>query len=163
MVCSFLLYIPIKVQPRVCGEYCIPSKSENSTPGSTPRMRGIFCADLFHGIKDRFNPAYAGNMTSYSENGVSRQVHPRVCGEYYPFYVGAAVHPGSTPRMRGICTILDSTSNSIRFNPARAGNIWTNYVQQQRLQVQPRPCGEYLQTRQVKTGCVGSTPPVRGI
>ena len=31
---------------------------------------------------NRFNPAYAGNIFTFSENRYDYEVQPRVCGEY---------------------------------------------------------------------------------
>ena len=91
------------------------------------------------------------------------QVQPRPCGEYSKGIAAAETTTGSTPPVRGICTILDSASNSIRFNPARAGNIEHGRRESEQLQVQPRPCGEYNSVASLYVIFTGSTPPVRGI
>ena len=57
---------PIRVQPRVCGEYLLLKSSTASIKGSTPRMRGIFCLISFRSDCFRFNPAYAGNIRERS-------------------------------------------------------------------------------------------------
>ena len=91
------------------------------------------------------------------------QVQPRPCGEYSKGIAAAETTTGSTPPVRGICTILDSASNSIRFNPARAGNISFELYCLDCFKVQPRPCGEYLTEDGIVGYSTGSTPPVRGI
>ena len=72
-----------KVQPRVCGEYCVRSIDKNDNTGSTPRMRGIFENVKLLDEFDRFNPAYAGNIDFGCRWGYSGRVQPRVCGEYF--------------------------------------------------------------------------------
>ena len=53
---------PIRVQPRVCGEYVLHFALFSFILGSTPRMRGIFTIEIVHRFDKRFNPAYAGNI-----------------------------------------------------------------------------------------------------
>ena len=57
---------PIRVQPRVCGEYVLHFALFSFILGSTPRMRGIFCLISFRSDCFRFNPAYAGNIRERS-------------------------------------------------------------------------------------------------
>ena len=72
----------IQVQPRVCGEYSKAQPKDERRTGSTPRMRGILQNVYICAILHRFNPAYAGNITPLSVSFASKQVQPRVCGEY---------------------------------------------------------------------------------
>ena len=55
-----------EVQPRVCGEYASRYSILQGTLGSTPRMRGISQGQLRELVKNRFNPAYAGNILKRS-------------------------------------------------------------------------------------------------
>ena len=52
-----------EVQPRVCGEYSCKINIADISSGSTPRMRGIFIASDKSIKINRFNPAYAGNIS----------------------------------------------------------------------------------------------------
>ena len=71
-----------QVQPRVCGEYLLPTPSPDLLLGSTPRMRGIYFHRSNPFFSIRFNPAYAGNISSPLPDGRPTEVQPRVCGEY---------------------------------------------------------------------------------
>ena len=53
----------LQVQPRVCGEYVHPSRPLVTCLGSTPRMRGISHYGISTDALNRFNPAYAGNIS----------------------------------------------------------------------------------------------------
>ena len=111
--------------------------------GSTPRMRGISYRRFLCYIRDRFNPAYAGNISPHSYRVCDSQVQPRVCGEYLSAPCEAMPYKGSTPRMRGIY-------------PQRHPKSYSN-------KVQPRVCGEYYMNNLTLNAVVGSTPRMRGI
>ncbi len=74
--------LPLPVHPRVCGEYRGFHCFSPTLTGSSPRVRGIL--GRWGGSPGgwRFIPACAGNTTRSTRKGVSRPVHPRVCGEY---------------------------------------------------------------------------------
>ncbi len=115
--------VKLKVQPRVCGEYCRTLNSTMCRAGSTPRMRGICYSGLVYLLPTRFNPAYAGNMHAKLFPRFEQQVQPRVCGEYYRYEFRADSFQGSTPRMRGILQYCKAYTVRERFNPAYAGNM----------------------------------------
>ena len=126
-------------------------------------MRGI-CRDfLATRPRCRFNPAYAGNIARATSRTCEKQVQPRVCGEYAITTTATIISVGSTPRMRGICSRLDSCSVLLRFNPAYAGNILGTLCTNHQSQVQPRVCGEYWQSITKSISPLGSTPRMRGI
>ena len=131
--------------------------------GSTPRMRGIFNIHIGCVILIRFNPAYAGNILSYSFCHTSDKVQPRVCGEYTSGLKFLKSRLGSTPRMRGIFVFFVSSPILRRFNPAYAGNILPYVFACLWVQVQPRVCGEYLTRYPCVSTSLGSTPRMRGI
>ncbi len=133
-----------QVQPRVCGEYENRVQDAKIISGSTPRMRGIFLLLLPDFYDFRFNPAYAGNIRQYPRNTTFKQVQPRVCGEYDNGRILKCDGTGSTPRMRGIFSTVDSKLSFSRFNPAYAGNIFWIFLPFHIIQVQPRVCGEYI-------------------
>ena len=112
-----------QVQPRVCGEYSSITNSWIIVSGSTPRMRGICSRIRFRIGVTRFNPAYAGNISSFVESSNTLKVQPRVCGEYLTIISRLRAIIGSTPRMRGI-SLRSCVYHAVhRFNPAYAGNI----------------------------------------
>ena len=102
-----LISHPFQVQPRVCGEYLRWTSYLTWRKGSTPRMRGIFDKSLLSLSCVGFNPAYAGNMILLEKRATTSQVQPRVCGEYFLIIVLIVNRLGSTPRMRGISSLLN--------------------------------------------------------
>ena len=126
-------------------------------------MRGIL-SDMFNLILTvRFNPAYAGNISVWTNHLLMLWVQPRVCGEYYYIYHNICTVPGSTPRMRGISCLCMILIASMRFNPAYAGNIIATFPVSRSNKVQPRVCGEY-RLAVVAVGVLSdSTPRMRGI
>ena len=113
-----------QVQPRPCGEYCIKCSRQGARIGSTPPVRGIFCASPSNLIDDRFNPARAGNINNPYYECLLYKVQPRPCGEYQQFPPNVATTVGSTPPVRGIFGDWNVEEVQHRFNPARAGNIF---------------------------------------
>ena len=111
----------------------------------------------------RFNPAYAGNITSRLLFFAFAQVQPRVCGEYIECKRISKRVLGSTPRMRGILYLHLAELPILRFNPAYAGNIVFLSNAIDRTQVQPRVCGEYFDGSGAMWCTEGSTPRMRGI
>ena len=126
-------------------------------------MRGILVYPHSLHSGNRFNPAYAGNITSPISFISPFQVQPRVCGEYFRNLFRLVVFLGSTPRMRGISISTSATVRADRFNPAYAGNIPWNYTDSRYDMVQPRVCGEYLASTLQSRKQEGSTPRMRGI
>ena len=114
-------------------------------------------------MHSRFNPARAGNMAVVRLIIQVMQVQPRPCGEYKNAKKYQQKGTGSTPPVRGILTIDYKINQTFRFNPARAGNIGRFFQGARFLEVQPRPCGEYYNSRKSFFPYQGSTPPVRGI
>ena len=86
-------------------------------------MRGILIQTLVKNAGNRFNPAYAGNIISNYKICFQVQVQPRVCGEYKEEHRQGIPLIGSTPRMRGICSLDFANIINARFNPAYAGNM----------------------------------------
>ena len=70
----------------------------------------------------RFTPAYAGNILGGRLPAWAKEVHPRVCGEYYRRLVLKPLTPGSPPRMRGIPHATQRVVMVTGFTPAYAGN-----------------------------------------
>ena len=60
--CSTYAIHIFQVQPRVCGEYSTMKIPSGSVLGSTPRMRGIYLIAEVLKLRNRFNPARAGNI-----------------------------------------------------------------------------------------------------
>ena len=153
----------VRVQPRPCGEYYYKRGYIENSAGSTPPVRGICELRGYKRYVRRFNPARAGNIFFAMRRLDLRQVQPRPCGEYLQGEASSMVEKGSTPPVRGISGLVNYVIDCHRFNPARAGNIHVAYQLYKCIQVQPRPCGEYINSGMIKCYHLGSTPPVRGI
>ena len=92
-------------------------------PGSSPRLRGT---SSFIGEKQRNTgiiPALAGNIRWICLSHWTVRDHPRACGEHQPFAYRDTLNMGSSPRLRGTCTILSLFLLMSGIIPALAGNI----------------------------------------
>ena len=87
--------------PRLCGEKKEAERKLNYDRGSPPPMRGKVIHSQLRVIVFRITPAYAGKSFRSSTADISRQDHPRLCGEkFFSNGITASV-PGSPPPMRG--------------------------------------------------------------
>ena len=114
-------------------------------------MRGIYPQTISRSDKVRFNPARAGNIDNLTFPISVKKVQPRPCGEYLVVQDWKDNFVGSTPPVRGIYHEAPYHTDQHRFNPARAGNIGASGKSLAILQVQPRPCGEYVVAWQLQT------------
>ncbi len=132
----------LTVHPRACGERPRPANTSQ--------------------VAQWFIPARAGNAVwgIYSNRGSA--VHPRACGERTLHASSAALHAGSSPRVRGTPNTSKEALILNRFIPARAGNARLYFCRLLQKSVHPRACGErrimYLEGRP----SIGSSPRVRG-
>ena len=74
--------IDVRDHPRVCGEHLEPSPVQNSTAGSSPRMRGTPRRSGAVARRAGIIPAYAGNTRHRISASSRSRDHPRVCGEH---------------------------------------------------------------------------------
>ena len=80
--CSlFCFYMYNRDHPRVCGEQRSKSELIVVWKGSSPRMRGTGCWDLYRLFNLGIIPAYAGNSYESDTAYAVGRDHPRVCGE----------------------------------------------------------------------------------
>ena len=70
------------IQPRVCGDYDIGGGILFAISDTTPRVRGLHCHLGQLGLAVRYNPACAGTTKACRQSCPSRQIQPRVCGDY---------------------------------------------------------------------------------
>ena len=87
--------------PRACGEQFSLLPVLLPVLGSPPRMRGTDRRNWRSYRLGRITPAHAGNRTWKRRNALSRQDHPRACGEQLWLCKNQDCLPGSPPRMRG--------------------------------------------------------------
>ncbi len=110
----------------------------------------------------RITPAYAGKSFSCCQVDISRQDHPRLCGEKVMLEPWHMPLWGSPPPMRGKGAHISAMPGHGRITPAYAGKSRRQNTQCVAIRDHPRLCGE-------KSGCVsdiscglGSPPPMRG-
>ena len=139
---SSLIFSGHTDHPRACGELPIARPGERAGLGSSPRMRGTRAlAKSEFGII-RIIPAHAGNSPATSQTPGACSDHPRACGELAcqiriwdrpggsSRACGELQHGilqpldrvGSSPRMRGTRSRIDSHGLGLRIIPAHAGN-----------------------------------------
>jgi hypothetical protein len=101
---------------------------------------------------------------AFSANHLPRiaSVHPRACGERMACGSITKVTYGSSPRVRGTQLRRVNALGTVRFIPARAGNVNPEWLQPIRGAVHPRACGERLSKIEPLPSPSGSSPRVRG-
>ena len=152
----------IPVHPRACGEHSRWMVVAPLIPGSSPRVRGTcpgYAAGRWPG---RFIPARAGNIPSPVSHHSLFTVHPRACGEHSAPILFSQSSYGSSPRVRGTCSVGDDHDEVGRFIPARAGNIEGDDEFHMVAPVHPRACGEHREHGFEVSFDAGSSPRVRG-
>ena len=131
------------IQPRVCGDYWVPSQLISS-----------IC---------RYNPAYAG--TTHPCRGSCRvgPIQPRVCGDYDTRSPVKNCARDTTPRMRGLHRNGCEVQTYRRYNPAYAGTTCVDATTQRGATIQPRVCGDYRRSANSVFGVSDTTPRMRGL
>ena len=107
--------------PRACGVYFFGAGAVAGTEGSSPRVRGLrWChPGLCQGM--RIIPARAGFTPDANGPGKRLPDHPRACGVYVPVTITHLWPAGSSPRVRGLHSVMPSITPSWGIIPARAG------------------------------------------
>ena len=130
------------VHPRVCGELALQAPWPETTPGSSPRVRGTHVVGRRLAEAGRFIPACAGNSRGAGGAASAPAVHPRVCGELSASRLGRPALGGSSPRVRGT-----------RVHGCDDCSLGA---------VHPRVCGELSRRSRRSADTGGSSPRVRG-
>ncbi len=151
-----------QVQPRACGEQLIRRPTWRADSGSAPRMRGTAIRAGSHCCRSRFSPAHAGNRNPCSWACCGPAVQPRACGEQSAEGGAVVTRIGSAPRMRGTGRLRTLNAVAERFSPAHAGNRSPVRRASVVSAVQPRACGEQLNSPAPGSSAVGSAPRMRG-
>ena len=112
----------LRDHPRVCGEHDRIVGIIAVVLGSSPRMRGTHVKKHARPRMIGIIPAYAGNTADHAAYDVTRQDHPRVCGEHYNNSMDIIDTAGSSPRMRGTLNPATPEIDQTGIIPAYAGN-----------------------------------------
>ena len=115
------------VHPRSRGEYNYLLNHLTDYLGSPPLTRGIQRAFQPCSCRHRFTPAHAGNTLESNPTVLQDRVHPRSRGEYILEGKYFCSRIGSPPLTRGILGSTVSSTSSMRFTPAHAGNTFCNH------------------------------------
>ena len=148
--------------PRGCGEHRPRPTSNQSTSGSSPRMRGALCqsSDLY--CDTGIIPADAGSTIRLSPVSKPTWDHPRGCGEHNLAGNAEQLASGSSPRMRG-AQDRDRQGDSCQgIIPADAGSTVFADDPKSGLRDHPRGCGEHAGVRAFPVQDPGSSPRMRG-
>ena len=135
---------------------------ERFTRGSPPPMRGKAQNGSKRRRVHRITPAYAGKSFRSSTADISRQDHPRLCGEKQHFFYFLVYTGGSPPPMRG--KVLQSKKNHATggITPAYAGKSCNRFRTSGSGGDHPRLCGEKPASSSLVMFQPGSPPPMRG-
>ena len=153
----------IRIQPRVCGDYCKARACTSSHVDTTPRMRGLQTEAEEHLKEARYNPAYAGTTSWSGTRGWLRPIQPRVCGDYGRMAHADESLADTTPRMRGLRSAWLSQNATIRYNPAYAGTTIQLMQEEREGAIQPRVCGDYGRHYPLMSPASDTTPRMRGL
>ena len=148
--------------PRACGENTTSAAPSALPRGSSPRVRGKPGAEQLHQGVGGLIPACAGKTELGPRGSVSREAHPRVCGENSTSARPRRINSGSSPRVRGKLHLGAAPADQLGLIPACAGKTWPGRAGTGRGWAHPRVCGE----NPLRTGAdprdAGSSPRVRG-
>ena len=129
--------------PRVCGEHAIKAAMNESSSGSSPRVRGTLYGRRVRRRPGGIIPACAGNTSAQLCADIARRDHPRVCGEHPAVIAALNVEAGSSPRVRGTRLLGIGTGVGAGIIPACAGNTRDFWRKCSDVGDHPRVCGEH--------------------
>ena len=154
---------PPPIQPRVCGDYDFTEAEALRVDDTTPRVRGLQVTMADCVINSRYNPACAGTTVNLVFVQSNKEIQPRVCGDYSTAMYLSSCPPDTTPRVRGLLSVVEVILNSYRYNPACAGTTSTNCQNCKSIEIQPRVCGDYVTPNLFHPLFIDTTPRVRGL
>ena len=131
--------------------------------GSSPQVRGIFLPSRHATTILRIIPAGAGHLKATRPFTRELRDHPRRCGAFSISYSSRVVTPGSSPQVRGICSIPRSGFSCPGIIPAGAGHLSQRASFIGFIGDHPRRCGAFGLYGFIEVDCEGSSPQVRGI
>ena len=148
--------------PRVCGEHHYLLQDDITSPGSSPRVRGAPNSVLVHYPDVGIIPACAGSTSRRNRRCRVRGDHPRVCGEHAMCSDASVARVGSSPRVRGARSYVESRNSPVGIIPACAGStVGLRSLTRSRWD-HPRVCGEHQHDQGGYKRQGGSSPRVRG-
>ena len=154
--------LPDPVDPRVCGEDSSISAVRQHVRGRSPRVRGRH--DSIDRTVTRYGsiPACAGKTIQSTSCCPILRVDPRVCGEDHPSSSNHQASGGRSPRVRGRRKWKGEGTHFFGSIPACAGKTPVAPGQRSAKWVDPRVCGEDVDTSLLGKPRLGRSPRVRG-
>ena len=152
-------------QPRVCGKQFHLTDTGKALMGSSPRVRGgQHGPEMLQAAAEESSPrvrgAGRGRQKADEQKGIIparagsrlgplpprwwRRDHPRACGEQDIERCRTRALVGSSPRVRGAVTCVDSLTPTFGIIPARAGSRPGWLGCRTRGWDHPRACGEQI-------------------
>ena len=107
-------------------------------------------------------PAHAGKRALTTAILPTVRDHPRPCGEKCSLILRRFFRQGSPPPMRGKAPPIRTYILSHRITPAHAGKSGVRRDNGGGRADHPRPCGEKIVVRAMRSEALGSPPPMRG-
>ncbi len=132
------------VYHRMRGEHALYPRTQRRGIGLSPHARGTFIKCLYFANKNRFIPACAGNIQWDLLRHGRETVYPRMRGEHFSSPAPLCMASGLSPHARGTFIASVTRLMVIRFIPACAGNIRTQFCVFHTTSVYPRMRGEHL-------------------
>ena len=155
-------YLPVKVDPRVCGETMSRRPGIAYEWGRSPRVRGNLPRASFSAGGQGSIPACAGKPGRLERRAEALRVDPRVCGETITEQNQKIEEEGRSPRVRGNRR-PDRQAHRCRGSiPACAGKPSMMRRRCTPPRVDPRVCGETSDVGERCDSAGGRSPRVRG-
>ena len=129
--------------PRSRGEHPLTNNRLGVLCGSSPLARGTCYRYRYQIQSARLIPARAGNMRGVAISHSPPAAHPRSRGEHKFTDRPAGRRHGSSPLARGTSVVSWPPSLPLRLIPARAGNIFPYFTNEERDAAHPRSRGEH--------------------
>ena len=148
--------------PRACGANPTWVPRDDSTPGSSPRMRGKRSPTRRSDISTRIIPAHAGQTPIHARPANARPDHPRACGANSSVISMETTVSGSSPRMRGKRPRQRRGRVGRRIIPAHAGQTPLPDPAHRVRTNHPRACGANPAALSALGAHVGLSPRMRG-
>ena len=130
--------------------------------GSPPQVRGKPSATRAAMLRSRITPAGAGKTYREMREKISRQDHPRRCGENLNIFSNSPKTLGSPPQVREKLAVRPLGRHQERITPAGAGKTIGVHPELFAVKDHPRRCGENCQLCSPYFNAPGSPPQVRG-
>ncbi len=152
----------LRDHPRACGAHSHQRCVEQTSVGSSPRMRGSQVKDNGATDKPGIIPAHAGLTSSeYTAYRADRD-HPRACGAHKQIEATGDPELGSSPRMRGSLMKQAVERRLLGITPAHAGLTGRSTALIPAAKDHPRACGAHFQLWKRARKSKGSSPRMRG-